>query len=157
MREEEAQAGFSLIEVMVAVAIATVIMAVALPDFSRAMDRAYLWQTTCQVVGDLRDQQARAYAVQAYQEVRFAPFANYYELYSDGIGYTSFVSFAPRITYEDGYLHLSEPTVRFNLAGDVSESGKIGFVDPEGDKQTIIICLQSGELHFSQGLAAPWG
>ncbi|MCY0876329.1 MAG: prepilin-type N-terminal cleavage/methylation domain-containing protein [Firmicutes bacterium] len=152
MREQTAEQGFSLIEVMVALAVSTLLMAIALPDFSALVDRAFLFNTTCEIVGDLRDQQALARAQQAYQEVRFAPFAPYYQLYSDGIGYTRYTGFDPGVMYEDGYLHLPQPTVRYNLAGNVNESGKIGLADREGDKQTIVVCLDSGELRFTHGL-----
>ena len=140
--------GFTLVELMVSLWIGAVILAVAIPNFVTALDRVNLARTTATVLENLRDQQSLAQKLLAYQEVRFAPFSNYYVLYGYGTGYGSDFQFAPQITYAEGYLHLPQPNIRYDDAGTVSESGQIAFTDTEGDVLDIVVYLQSGETRI---------
>ncbi|MCY0893120.1 MAG: prepilin-type N-terminal cleavage/methylation domain-containing protein [Acidibacillus sp.] len=141
--------GFSLIEVLIALVIWAIVIAIALPDFIGLLDGAQLQQTALQIVSDLRSQQMKAEQVQLYQEVRFAPFNTYYFLYGNGTGYEAFKSFDWPTTYYDGYLHLQSPTVRYDDYGNVSESGQIGLVDPFGHIQNIVLYLQYGDMRLT--------
>jgi len=153
VKSVEKDAGFSLIEMLTALVVLSIVSVIALPNFIRAVDRANLYAATYAIAATMHIQQARAISQQGFQEIRFAPFANYYDLYSSGVGFTAVVSFPSGIRYEDGYLHLPEPTLRYNNRGDVSESGQIGLIDPEGDKLTIVVLLQSGTIRYAQGLS----
>ncbi len=133
---------------LLSLAIWAIVIAIALPNFIGLLDSANLQQTALQVVSDLRSQQIRAERFQTYQEVRFAPFNNYYLLYGNGTGYEGFKIFVWPTHYFDGYLHLNYPTVRFDDNGDINESGQIGFSDSFGHTQNIVIYLQYGDMRL---------
>ncbi len=135
-------------ELLMALWIMGVAMAMVIPNFMRAIDHAHLQKTAGEVVCDLRLQQVKAQELQSFQEVRFAPFSNFYQLYGDGEGVLSTSTFEPTTSYFEGYLHLPQPTVRFDDNGNVSESGQIGFVDPEGDVMNLVVHLQYGEVEI---------
>lgn len=149
------QCGFTLLEVWIALVIVAIASCVALPVCVHSVDRAKLLDTGYTLAEQLRLQQMAALTRQEYQEVRLTPEGNTWTLYGNQAGYEGVGFFSPGITYEDGYLHLPEATVRFIDTGNVSESGQIGLVDPEGDKFAIVVCLGSGALRFSGGLDGP--
>jgi len=146
------QSGFTLLEVSVSLLIVAIASSVALPVCVHSLDRARLLETGYTLAEQLRLQQMSALTRQEYQEVRLTPEGNSWTLYGNQVGYEGVGFFSPGITYEDGYLHLPEPTVRFIDTGTVSESGQIGLIDPEGDKFAIVVCLGSGTLRFARGL-----
>ncbi len=138
--------GFSLIETVVAVFLSAVMAAIAWPDFRSMYDRGQLDVTSDRLVADLSTAQVVAFDLDKYEEIRFAPFGDYYQIYLDGAGYESFRAFASPTRYFEGYLHLPEPYLRFYGSGGVSESGQIGLVDPEGDVRDIVVSLGFGVL-----------
>ncbi len=143
MREEH---GFSLVETLVALFIAVVMAAVAMPDFRAISDRTRLDLTAACLASDLATAQATAVDLGEYEEVRFAPFGDTYQTYLDGGRYGPMKTFAAPTRYFDGYLHLPEPSLRYYSTSTVSESGQIGLVDPEGDVRDIIVSLGFGVL-----------
>lgn len=143
MREEH---GFSLPETLVALFIAVVTAAVALPDFHVIFDRTRLDLTADCLASDLATSQATAVDLGEYDEVRFSPFGDTYQTYLDGGRYGPMKAFAAPTRYFEGYLHLPEPSLRYYSTGTVSESGQIGLVDPEGDVRDLIVSLGFGVL-----------
>jgi len=122
--------------------------AVALPNIMALYDWSALQNTASQTMSDLRSQQLRAEDLAQYQEVRFAPDQGWYFLYGDLVGVEQFRLFAWPTTYFEGYVHLPEPTVRFDDYGTVSESGQIGFVSPTGRVADIVLYMQYGEMRL---------
>ena len=141
--------GFTLVETVVVLLIWSIAAAVALPDIMALYDWAALQDTAAQTVSDLRTQQLRAEDFGRYQEVRFAPEQGWYVLYGDVVGVERFRLFVWPTAYFEGYVHLPEPTVRFDIYGTVSESGQIGFVSPTGRVADIILYMQYGELRLA--------
>lgn len=142
-----AEAGFTLLEATVALAIWGMLAAVTLPGFIHASHVADLRSTTRRLVADLRTAQAKARAYARYEEVRFAPYANFYYLFDIRSGVRGPVYFRSSTEYFDGYNHLPLPTLRFDDYGDVNQSGRVMLVDPEGDLAEIVIYMQFGQLH----------
>ena len=141
------QGGYTLVELAVALSVAAIALAVALPAFKASADKAQLQATAARLFADLAAAQAKAADIQEYQEIRFAPFADYYMLYAAGGVYEGATSFLAPTRYFEGYLHLPEPTVRFDDLGHVSESGQIALEDPEGDVRDIVVYMGYGSLH----------
>ncbi|PWI58810.1 pilus assembly FimT family protein [Sulfoacidibacillus thermotolerans] len=141
--------GYSLLEILIGLMIFAMLSALVLPNVTALLDSANLHQTALQVLSDLRMQQLRAEEFQAYQEVRFAPFAPYYFLYGNSGRFEKYQPFSWPTDYYDGYLHLPNPTVRFDDLGNVSESGQIAFTDPLGGVQNIVLYLQYGDMRMT--------
>lgn len=142
------ESGYSLIELLMALWITAVALAIALPGFVRAMEYAQLQNTVAHVLSDIQLQQVRAVELQCFQEVRFAPFSDYYERFGSRQGVLSWTQFATPTRYEEGYLHLAEPNLRFDDQGDVSESGQIGLMSPRGEILDVVVYLQFGAIRL---------
>lgn len=139
-------AGYSLAEMVLALAIWGMALAVAMPGFAAAMDRARLSEAVYDAAGALRTAQTRAEKTGEFQEVRFAPFEPFYFLFSPTRGFSGPVYLPAPTRYFEGYLHLPQPTVRFDRRGEVNQSGEIWFEDPEGDVRGLTVYMQFGAL-----------
>ncbi len=138
--------GYSLLELMVAIAVITFALGIALPDMLHSLQRANVKSTSAIVASDLRDTQVRAEWSGRFQDLRFDPQGTQYYRYDALIGAFGAAKFAPFVVFEQGYLHLQNSTIRYYASGDVSESGTVYFQDAFGDLSGFTIYLGRGEI-----------
>lgn len=146
------EAGFSLLEMVMALAVFGVGLALVIPAVSTARDHGSLDTVIWQVVTDLRNQQMVAEKTQSCQEIRF-PFvgSTYYLFDGAALKYTGKREFTPPISYYEGYLHLPQTSVRFLPNGDVNQGGQIILKDPEGAVRNTVLYLQYGDMRVATG------
>ena len=140
------ESGFTLLELVIAIFLFGLGLSIILPSFMTARDHAVLEVSMWQIVSDLRTQQMQAEKDQMYQEVRFPLTGNIYYLYNGASGLFTGRKIEPPISYYEGIIHLPQPTIRFNVLGNVNESGQIIIKDPEGAIRNTIIYMQYGDM-----------
>lgn len=117
-----------------------------------AQDRGALDATQAHIAADIALSQVTAADQQSFQELRFAPGVPEYTLYANGRGFGDQYRFVPPTRYAEGYLLLPQPYLRYDDLGQVSESGQIGLVDPEGDVRDLVVYLGDGVVRTTDGL-----
>ncbi|WP_067712536.1 prepilin-type N-terminal cleavage/methylation domain-containing protein [Ferroacidibacillus organovorans] len=138
--------GFSLLEMTLTIAVISVALGFAMPDVLHTLQRANVWSTSAIVASDLRATQVRAEWSGRFQDLRFDPQGTQYYRYDSQIGAFDSAQFAPFVEFEQGYLHLQSPYIRYYSSGDVSESGTVYFQDAFGDLSGFTLYLGRGEI-----------
>lgn len=134
--------GFSLLELVIAVSITGVLVAISLPACTRLLADAQLNQTTRQLTWTLREVQAVAQTNGGQGMVEMSKYTPDYFIY-ENTKLTGVVHFEPGVNYKDGYLQMQASRIAYNPYGDCAVGGIIRLTR-NGDERDIQLFMGSG-------------
>lgn len=127
-REPSREAGFSLLELSVALFITLISIAVLVPLCVRTLSMQQLISTRELLVDNLRLTQELGQTAGTFGAVRLAKYAPTYGTYVGG-RQLSAVHFAPGVNYVDGYLQMPTGALTYDQLGNCQVSGVIRLTD----------------------------
>lgn len=131
--------GFSLLELIVVIAIFAVLSAIALPTYQQLRPNIVLNSTARQIASDLRYAQQLAVTEQIVYSVVFNRVGNSYQIIKSSPQTTiRNVQLKPQVSMQS-ITGLTDNTVDFNAAGAASESGDIVVVNTNNRSITVEI------------------
>ncbi|MBX5437610.1 MAG: prepilin-type cleavage/methylation domain-containing protein [Alicyclobacillaceae bacterium] len=138
----KADGGFSLLDVVAAVAVSSLLGACILPGWVRIWTHLELTETTLCLLGHLRWAQAVAQCQDTYASVRLAMYDPQYQTYVATYRVDQ-VQFAPGVNYKDGYLQLGTGTILYDVFGNAQVGGTIRLCSG-AEEQDIHLYIGAG-------------
>lgn len=143
--------GFTLLELMVIVAIMTILFSITLISFTSALERINLNNTAQVMQSQLRLMQAKAVAEGQYYEIRFDPTLNRYRIFR-GSNLVKVIAFEPGISYfyirTSGGINVSY--LRYYATSAPSSGATIAIQDNRQNKRYIIVTPAIGRIRISE-------
>lgn len=141
--KQRQEAGFTLVEQLIAVVILAMMMAMVLPAMSRLYQHGELDASARTIVTDIRSQQMAAWSHQDGHEVWFSKFKPQDTLWENG-AFVSQTNFSPRISYLNGYLDQTASDLRFDLHGVTTGYGNMHLVNQNSEQSDVAVYLATG-------------
>jgi prepilin-type N-terminal cleavage/methylation domain-containing protein len=145
---KDGQAGYTLLELMIVLAVLSVMFLLLIPSINGLYQRFELDVASRVIVSDLRAAQVSAWAHQDVHELwlnKFDP--PQYRLWEDGRA-TGQVRLLDRVRYRNGYLENGVSLLRFYPNGTTVGSGNIRLINRQKDQADLIVYPSTGHVVY---------
>lgn len=129
--------GLTILEILICIVLMVSLIGISLPLGSRTIAYAELWSTTANLINRLRYAQCLAQTTGRYGELRLGLYVPQYQLFS-GAQFLGRYTFAPGVTYKDGYLQMTTGSVLYDVYGNAQVAGRIRLTNIAGEQDVML-------------------
>ncbi len=155
-RSLRSKAGFTLLELIIVMAIMSILMAISIPSFMGWRQNLKYRETAREVASILREAKSRAITNNLEQQVQFDAINQKYGMRAGDRAYSTHWSDAsiPLVTnwtILDAQVKISEASIQFTPNGAASAVGTVSIQDISGVTRFSVNVTQTGRISITQG------